>query len=709
MSLAHAVGIDLGTTYSAVARVDETGRTSMVRNAEGELLTPSVVLFDQDETIVGKEAKKASALYPGQVAECAKRDMGSEAYSRTIGGQSFPPEVIQACILRKLRRDVAAVVGDAFKCVITVPAYFDEIRRKRTQDAGEMAGLDVLDIVNEPTAAALAFGEQLGYLSDVGAPLRELNVLVYDLGGGTFDVTLIQLKPGEITTLATDGDVQLGGYDWDERLVNHAASAFQQRFGIDPRVDESSLARLRTEVEQAKHTLTARDQANVRVECQGQSLEVAISRSLFEELTGDLLERTSYTTRQLLATTGLSWANVDCLLLVGGSSRMPMVSTMLYGLSGKQPDRSVNPDEAVARGAAIFADYLLSVRGESARTAKISVTDVNAHSLGIEGINNETLRKENVILIRRNSPLPAATRRKFVTKEDNQRSIVIQVLEGESITPTNCSAIGRAVIRQLPFGLPQGTQINVHYKYASNGRLSVRAELPGTGHQAVLELEREQGLSSAGLNRWRQVISSEGGFQRFRQAIEQQQQEKMAAAPATPAQPVPTANGNAPSSQPAMAAAPAEMAAKMKPIALQPAAQTAAPSQGSAVGTPAVPMSPIGGGARLRSDFAEQAGSASQAPADPYAGQVLAGNMSSSSVNSRSAAHSRSQKKMIFDLTKHIVSAIVGLAIGYYILCYLRPEANFLNVPLPGVPAIAPENTNPGTTALLQPVSNLES
>lgn len=698
MSLAHAVGIDLGTTYSAVARVDETGRTSMVRNAEGELLTPSVVLFDHDETIVGKEAKKASPLYPGQVAECAKRDMGSEAYSRTIGGQSLPPEVIQACILRKLRRDVATVVGDAFKCVITVPAYFDEIRRKRTQDAGEMAGLDVLDIVNEPTAAALAFGEQLGYLSDVGAPLRELNVLVYDLGGGTFDVTLIQLKPGEITTLATDGDVQLGGYDWDERLVNYAAGVFQQRFGIDPRVDESSLAKLRVEVEQAKHTLTARDQAAVRVECQGQTLEVAITRALFEELTSDLLERTSYTTRQLLNTTGLAWANVDSLLLVGGSSRMPMVSNMLYGLSGKQPDRSVNPDEAVARGAAIFADYLLSVRGESARAAKINVTDVNAHSLGIEGINNETLRKENVILIRRNSPLPAATRRKFVTKEDNQRSIVIQVLEGESITPTNCSPIGRAVIRQLPFGLPQGTQINVHYRYASNGRLSVRAELPGTGHQAVLELEREQGLSSAGLTRWRQVINSEGGFQRFRQAMVQQQQEKLAAAAVAPTQPVPNANGTAPTPS------------------LQPAGtptQAPAPVAPGSGGGPAIAASPIGGGARLRPDFATQAGLNPQAPnrdaTNPFAGQATAGNNAASSANSRSAAQSRSQKKLLFDLAKHIVSAVVGLAIGYYILCYLRPEANFLNLPLPGVPAIAPENTNPGPTALLQPVSTVES
>ena len=713
MKLAHAIGIDLGTTYSAVARVDETGRTSMVRNAEGEMLTPSVVLFEQEETIVGREAKKAGALYPGQVAECAKRDMGSDAYSRAIAGQALPPEVIQACILRKLRQDIAAVVGESFKCVITVPAYFDEARRKRTQDAGEMAGLEVLDIVNEPTAAALAFGEQLGYLSAVGSPLRELNVLVYDLGGGTFDVTLIALKPGEITTLATDGDVQLGGYDWDARLVDYCAGLFQQRYGADPRGDEASLARLRGEAEHAKHTLTAREQASVRIECQGQTLDVAVSRALFEELTVDLLERTSYTTRQLLATTGLTWDRVDCLLLVGGSSRMPMVSNMLQSLSGKSPDRSVNPDEAVARGAAIFADYLLSVRGESARSTNMRVTDVNSHSLGIEGINNETLRKENIILIRRNTPLPAAARRKFVTKEDNQRSIVVQVLEGESLTPTHCSPIGRAVIRQLPFGLPQGTRVDVHYRYASNGRLSVFAELPGTGHQVNLELEREQGLSGEGLTRWRHVIASQGGLQRFRQALEEQRQGFARTSEPTDTAataPAPVATGAAP-----IVLAPISLG---NPAAGNPATQTpsAAPSMPEATDVANAP-SLTGGGARLRPEFAaplnpvlpsNPAAHSNQAHSNPAAGaspgvaEQAAPHSSaphsqasepphvSMTPPNRSAQQARARKKMVFHLAKHLVSAVVGLALGYYILCFLRPEANFLQLPLPGVSPVAP-------------------
>ena len=684
MSSVSAIGIDLGTTYSAVARMESTGRTSMVRNLEGELLTPSVVFFDQEETIVGREAKKAYALSPGQVAECAKRDMGSEAYSRDIGGQKLPPEVIQACILRKLRKDVVAVVGEAFKCVITVPAYFDEMRRKRTQDAGEMAGLDVLDIVNEPTAAALAYGEQLGYLSDVGAPLQERHVLVYDLGGGTFDVTLIQLKPGEITTLATDGDVHLGGYDWDARLLDYTASQFQQQRGIDPRTDESALAKLRSAVEEAKHTLTARDQASLRVDCQGQSLELIITRDQFEELTADLLERTSYTTRQVLTSAGLQWDQVDCLLLVGGSSRMPMVSKMLHGLTGKNPDRSVNPDEAVARGAAIFAEYLLSVRGESARAANVSVTDVNAHSLGIEGINNETLRKENVILIQRNTPLPAIVRRKFVTKEDNQRSIVVQVLEGESVLPSNCSAIGRAVIRKLPFGLPQGTRINVHYRYASNGRLSVHAEIPGTGQQAKLELEREQGLSTAGMNRWREVLKLEAGFQEYQRALLAQQQEHLAHAQAAPA------------ASPAMpaAAAPVSAARPMSPIALMPVA--AAPANPTAA-QPATPSSPTGAGAaRLRPEFASQAGmpnSVPQAQAVPaptsnhsapaeYNSQIP---FSENASDARSSKQSAANIKLAIGVMKHVIASLLGLIIGYYILCLVRPESNFLNLPLPGV------------------------
>jgi molecular chaperone DnaK len=244
MADTKAVGIDLGTTNSAVAWLDESGRTAMLRNTEGDLLTPSVVFFDETEIVVGKEAVRAATVHPDRVAQWVKRDMGSPVYSRPIRGEYLPPEVIQSCILRKLRADIVANVGSAAKAVITVPAYFDEPRRKATADAGEMAGLSLLDIVNEPTAAALAFGEVLGYLSPAGKVLQQMTVLVYDLGGGTFDVTLLRLASADIKTLATDGDVQLGGHDWDERLVRYAADCFQKAHGMDPRQDPATLNRL---------------------------------------------------------------------------------------------------------------------------------------------------------------------------------------------------------------------------------------------------------------------------------------------------------------------------------------------------------------------------------------------------------------------------------------------------------------------------------
>ena len=222
------IGIDLGTTFSAVACLDESGCSMMVRNAEAELLTPSVVMFANQEVIVGKEARNATTTHPDEVAEWVKRDMGAAAYHRPIRGEFLPPEVIQACILRKLRSDLAGTLGPESRVVITVPAYFDEPRRKATADAGEMAGLCVLDIVNEPTAAALAFGELHGYLAPTGGTREEMTILVYDLGGGTFDATLLRLGPGQIRTLATDGDVQLGGHDWDMRLVDHAAESFKE-------------------------------------------------------------------------------------------------------------------------------------------------------------------------------------------------------------------------------------------------------------------------------------------------------------------------------------------------------------------------------------------------------------------------------------------------------------------------------------------------
>jgi molecular chaperone DnaK len=511
----RAVGIDLGTTYSAVAWIDESGRSAMVRNAEGELLTPSVVFFGDAEVVVGKDARSATTVHPDQVAEWVKRDMGSAVYSRPVRGEYLPPEVIQACILRKLRADLVEVLGPEVGVVITVPAYFDEPRRKATADAGEMAGLKVLDIVNEPTAAALAFGEVLGYLSATGGAADEMTLLVYDLGGGTFDATLLRLEPGDIRTLATDGDVRLGGYDWDMRLVDSVAEWFRQSQGADPRDDLAALKRLYNAVVDAKHALSARSRATIRLDYAGYSAEEQVTREEFEELTADLLERTAYTTRGLVAAASMEWDQVSRVLLVGGSTRMPMVARMLEQLSGVVPDHTVHPDEAVARGAAIYANYLLARQAGEGAAATFQVTNVNAHSLGVEGIEPETLRKTNVVLIPRNTPLPARFTETFTTKRAGQRSIVIQVLEGESSIPSECTAIGRTVVRDLPPDLPQGWPIQVTFEYATNGRLNVKTTIPGKEREVSLEMDREVGLSDEGISRWKRPVAASSGFDAF--------------------------------------------------------------------------------------------------------------------------------------------------------------------------------------------------
>jgi molecular chaperone DnaK len=519
MAREKPIGIDLGTTFSAVAWVDESGRSAMLTNAEGDLLTPSVVLFGDAEVVVGKEARRAVTLHPDWVAQWVKRDMGAPAYSRPIRGKHLPPEVIQACILRKLKADLVRALGPEARVVITVPAYFDEPRRKATADAGEMAGLRVLDIVNEPTAAALAFGEALGYLSPTGHAKEEMTVLVYDLGGGTFDATLLRLAPGDIRTIATDGDVQLGGYDWDQRLVDYAAEAFQKSHQLNLCDDPVGMSRLLDAAIEAKHTLSARGRASVRVDHHGRTGEVEITRAQLNELTADLLERTAYTVRQLLTDAKLQWKDVSRVLLVGGSTRMPMVSEMLRQMTGLPPDHTVNPDEAVARGAALYAGYLLAKEDSGDSAATFEVTNVNAHSLGLEGIDRQTLRKTNVVLIPRNTPLPATFTERFITKSEDQRSIVVQVLEGESSLPGQCTPIGRTVIRDLPSGLPKGWPIEVTFEYGTNGRLSVRAAVPGTQRDASLELQRTAGLSHEKIERWKQPVASSAGFDAFESMV----------------------------------------------------------------------------------------------------------------------------------------------------------------------------------------------
>ena len=501
-----AIGIDLGTTYSVVSRLDERGQPVTLVNSEGERLTPSVVLFDGQDVVVGREAVKALAMEPQHVAECAKRDVGHRVFHKVVDGKQYSPEVIQAFILNKLRGDVIQQMGPVEKVVITVPAYFDEVRRKATQDAGYMAGFEVMDIINEPTAAAVSFGFQRGYLDAAGSTDQPRRLLVYDLGGGTFDVTVMEIRGSEFLALATDGDVRLGGYDWDLRLVDLVAQAFMREHNVDPREDPATAGKLWRECEDAKRTLSSRPKAPVACEFHGTSTRIEITREQFEEATLDLLDRTRFTCTQALKASGLDWPDIERVLLVGGSTRLPMVRRMLEELSGRVPDASVAADEAVAHGAALHAGLLLA-RSEG-RPQTFSIKNVNSHSLGVVGVDPATKRRRNGVLIPRNTPLPVTAKRVFRTAKQNQRSILVQIVEGESQSADDCQPIGRCSVTQLPTGLPAKYPVEVAFHYRANGRLRVRVRVPKTEQKIETEIVRENGLTKEHMDAWRKYIAN---------------------------------------------------------------------------------------------------------------------------------------------------------------------------------------------------------
>lgn len=500
-SIPPTVGIDLGTTYSVIAYLDDFGRPLSIPNDQGDLLTPSAVLFDEDQVVVGREAVRAALVQPDQFADCFKRDMGSDYYHRQVRGRDVPPEVLSAFVLRHLKEDAERRLGRVQQAVITVPAFFDETRRKATQDAGRLAGWDVLDILNEPTAAALAFGHQARQLAGgaEGATRPVHRVLVYDLGGGTFDVTILEIADQQYRALATDGDVRLGGRDFDERLVEFIADAFRQAQGIDPRSDPHDAMQLWQDAQAAKHTLSQRSKATVVAAYGGVRSMLEVTRQQFEELTRDLLDRTETTTSLVIQQARLEWPQIDTVLLVGGASRMPMVAEMLSRVTGKRPESSVSPDEAVAHGAALYAGTL--VRGGGA-APPCRLINVNSHSLGVVGIDVATRQRVNKILIPKNSPLPCRVVRTFATDRDDQRNVKVPVVEGESEDPTACIFLGECTVRDLPPALPQGTPVQVEFSYAANGRIAVSARVPQARQSAHVEIDRQQRRNLGDLDGW---------------------------------------------------------------------------------------------------------------------------------------------------------------------------------------------------------------
>jgi molecular chaperone DnaK len=505
------VGIDLGTTFSAIATLDELGQAITLPNRDGEMLTPSAVLIDGDTAVVGQAARDVALEQPDKVAMLIKRRMGYPSYGRPVAGREFRPETLSAIILRKLVQDAEFRLGPIHKAVITVPAYFDDTRRKATKDAGRIAGLDVIDILDEPGAAALAYSFQAhraGPAPRESMPDKQ-TVLVYDLGGGTFDVTLVRLSERRFEALAIEGDVRLGGKDWDDRIVDYVAEAFLRHYGDDPRQDPQALANLSANAERAKRTLSKLAQTSVTCTYAGKVLTVPLSREEFESLTLDLLTRTQLTAQQVLREAGLGWEQVDRLLLVGGSTHMPMTGRMLGEISGKTPDNSLAVSEVVARGAAIHAGIKAARTGGSdgkalgteVREALEDVIEinVNSHSLGVEVRRQE--ERINDVLIPKNTQLPTAASSVYHTVADNQRRVRVKVLQGEARQADACISVGECWIEDLPPRLRKGSPIQVRCGCGSDGLIDVMALDMTSGKMVRAEIHRSGGLSDEEIER----------------------------------------------------------------------------------------------------------------------------------------------------------------------------------------------------------------
>jgi len=488
------VGIDLGTTTCAISQLTNDGTPECFEIDGSDKLIQSAIYID-DRMEVGRRALDLGLDNPDAVVEAFKRDMGEPHFHRKIRHHWVPPEVLSGFMLEEIRLRAQQHIGDVRDAVITVPAYFDERRRKATLEAGRLAGFNVIDIVNEPVAAALAEFHQAGLL-DGNADCHS-RILVYDLGGGTFDVSVLEVNGNEVTTLASDGDVRLGGRDFDERLLDFIAERFHEYHGIDPRSDFGYLQRLWALAQRAKHELT--DHLLTRVECSfaGMKQEIEISRAQFQQLIEPLIERTIVTSMDALEQAGLTWQQLDKVLLVGGSSRIPLVSEKLAIAAGRPPILSHEPDLAVAMGAAIFASLKTA-----ADKAPLKVVNVNAHSLGIAGVDVRTGEPVNRILIPRNSRLPASRRQKFVTRSAGQKTVEIKIVEGENENPNYCVTVGKCIVTLSPH-LPERTEILVTCRYSSNGTVSVSGLVPLTHESAHVEVCRDGFMELETIPVWR--------------------------------------------------------------------------------------------------------------------------------------------------------------------------------------------------------------